>query len=265
MSARRLAIALALILSHPSPALALQPINEWRIEPSDARCVAVRQFGSADDPVTLAIKAPPTGSSLQLAIIRRAYVRSPEQLGATLRLGDQSFDTFALRYPTNGKKQAVMLFNLLEDAAAATRNATGIEIGVTGGVDSSFWFGQSGAMWTQLDACLERLRDVWNIGEGHEGRIATGPRGDLQGSFSSSDYPLEALRKEYGGTTAFVLLIDETGAVKDCTLTESSGMAVLDARSCGVITARAKFAPAIDVDGKPTKSSWFQRISWRLQ
>jgi hypothetical protein len=265
MSARGLAIALAVFFNESSPAVALEPTSEWRIEPSDARCVAVRNFGSADGPVTLAIKAPPTGSSLQVAIIRSGHVRSPEQLGATIRVGDQSFDTFALRYPT-GKKQSVSLVNLLEDAVAATRSAAALEVTVAGGFDGRFSLAEAGPMWSQLDACLGRLRRTWNVDDELQGGTASGARAILpiQSLFSADDYPALAVSEEWQGTTGFLLLIDEKGAVQDCTLTQSSGVAILDSRSCGIVRARGKFAPAMGTDGQPIKSYWSQRITWRL-
>jgi len=67
------------------------------------------------------------------------------------------------------------------------------------------------------------------------------------------------------GSVAFVLLIDEEGKVADCTVTETSGVASLDAQSCAIVKERAKFKPATGLDGKPSKSSYFQRISWRLE
>ena len=58
---------------------------------------------------------------------------------------------------------------------------------------------------------------------------------------------------------------DERGAVADCSITETSGYATIDAQSCAIIQERAKFEPAIDTQGKPTRSSYSQRITWKLR
>ena len=42
-----------------------------------------------------------------------------------------------------------------------------------------------------------------------------------------------------------VILIDEFGKVADCTVTQTSGAASIDAQSCAVIRERGKFRPAI--------------------
>ena len=67
------------------------------------------------------------------------------------------------------------------------------------------------------------------------------------------------------GAVSLALLIDEQGKVADCTVTQTSGVAALDAQSCAIIKERGKFSPAIGHDGKPAKSSWLQRINWALQ
>ena len=85
------------------------------------------------------------------------------------------------------------------------------------------------------------------------------------GLFSSDDYPGIAVFNDQMGAVSLVLLIDEQGKVADCTVTQTSGVAALDAQSCAVIKERGKFSPAIGQDGKPAKSSWLQRINWRLE
>jgi hypothetical protein len=60
------------------------------------------------------------------------------------------------------------------------------------------------------------------------------------------------------------LLIDETGKIADCTVIGTSGAASLDTQSCGMLKDRARFKPAIGLDGKPAKGSFIQRITWRV-
>ena len=66
-------------------------------------------------------------------------------------------------------------------------------------------------------------------------------------------------------SATFVLLIDETGRVADCTVIETSGVASLDAQTCGAVKLQARFKPAIGLDGKPAKDGVVQRVSWILE
>ena len=81
---------------------------------------------------------------------------------------------------------------------------------------------------------------------------------------SSDDYPPAALRNEERGDVDFRLAIGRDGRVSGCTITGSSGSAILDSATCRTIQARARFAPARDADGRPTSDRLRGRMSWRL-
>jgi protein TonB len=57
-------------------------------------------------------------------------------------------------------------------------------------------------------------------------------------------------------------LIDTDGKVASCMVIGSSGVASLDAQSCAIVTSRARFRPALGLDGKPARSGKIQRIRW---
>ena len=120
--------------------------------------------------------------------------------------------------------------------------------------------------WKGVDSCLGRLRETWNMGEEQAGRIATPTAAitPLNALFSESDYPSDAIQANQSGGVKLLLLIDEAGTVQDCTLIETSGIALLDSRSCAVIVKGAKFKPATDVQGRPMKSSIITVIKWMI-
>lgn len=64
--------------------------------------------------------------------------------------------------------------------------------------------------------------------------------------------------------TGFRLSIDENGTPSDCTITQSSGSAELDANACELLKGKGKFKPKIDVNGKPIKSEFNSRIVWKI-
>lgn len=259
------AVAVGLI-AHAGPAAAATPISDWKIESSDARCVAVRQYGSAEAPVTLAIKAPVEGDALQLAVLRSGRQPAAIQRKATLTLDGKKFEPSALSYPVAGlKRKEAHLLNLDTDVAGAFRAAGTAHISVQRGVSDTFALSPATQVWKDLQGCVDRLRNTWNAVDDRPSRIATEAIGDLQQAFKVSDYPLSMVRAENMGTVGFALLIDETGKVRDCTVTNTSSFAVFDSRSCGIIIERAKFEPARDPMGKAVKSSRYQRVTWRLE
>ena len=248
--------------------------GNWVLEPSTARCVISRDYDSPEAPMTLGFKAPPLGNAVQAVIIRPGQRSRVGQAEARITIDREVVRGTALTYPLDARRSRIVhLINLSGEHAVALRRAKEIGVWVKIQINSlrealnrRFALGPMASAWTELDACLQRLRQTWNIGEA-SGRLASSaelitPTTQL---FSDRDYPRVASRKGQSGSTHIILLIDETGAVKDCTLAETSGAAVLDASTCGLILRRAKFRPATDLNGKPAKSAYEQRITWQLK
>lgn len=80
---------------------------------------------------------------------------------------------------------------------------------------------------------------------------------------ATEDYPASALASGEEGTSIFNLDIDDTGKVQGCSITTSSGSLALDQQAC-VVSARWKFQPARDVNGKPTHGRTKHNLVWRL-
>lgn len=62
--------------------------------------------------------------------------------------------------------------------------------------------------------------------------------------------------------TTFDLIVDKTGEVSDCRIVVPSGDDSLDAAVCAALMKRARFKPAIDVDGTPLASIYRDRGRW---
>ncbi|MEO6581909.1 MAG: energy transducer TonB [Sphingomicrobium sp.] len=256
--------ALAMGGSSPAQSPAESPIGNWNLERSPAQCVISRQYGPSEAPVTLGFKAPPLGDAVQMVIVRPERRTRVEQNAATITIGTQNVATTALAYPLGDRRRrAAYLVNLTGEESADLRLAGEIKVKVGGPMNRRFELRPMSGAWNQLDDCLERLRQTWNIGEGKLASPAQPiiPLGQL---FHPEDYPIKVALDGKSGTTGVILLIDESGAVKDCTLASTSGVAVLDSRTCSIILSGGKFAPATFGDGKPAKSAYRRRIGWRL-
>jgi protein TonB len=79
------------------------------------------------------------------------------------------------------------------------------------------------------------------------------------------DYPPEALRAHQEGTALFTLDIDVLGCPTRCTITRSTGFAILDDATCAMLLRRAQFKPAVDGDGKPIPATWSSKFRWQIQ
>lgn len=87
------------------------------------------------------------------------------------------------------------------------------------------------------------------------------PKGNPGAWVHSSDYPKQ-LHNGESGTTRFRLHVNDKGLPQACDIVWSSGTPELDAKTCEVMLRRAKFYPARDGNGKPTKGYFSSRLMW---
>jgi TonB family protein len=81
---------------------------------------------------------------------------------------------------------------------------------------------------------------------------------------TDADYPFAALRAGESGIVRFRLDISVEGRVMGCTITASSGSALLDSTTCRLLRRRALFAPAVGEDGIRRPASYSGQYEWRL-
>jgi protein TonB len=87
---------------------------------------------------------------------------------------------------------------------------------------------------------------------------------DTQTPATGNDYPSAALREGREGTASYTIVVNESGRAESCKITKSSGWADLDEATCAVVMRRARFTPATDAQGKPTKGEYSNRVAWRI-
>ena len=93
---------------------------------------------------------------------------------------------------------------------------------------------------------------------------AARPLGSPSDWLDPQDYPAQALREEAEGTTGVRLDIAADGTVRKCTVTRSSGFAVLDDTACLRLEQRAMFEPARNDAGERVPGNWSTSVVWRM-
>ncbi|WP_294121069.1 energy transducer TonB [Sphingomonas sp.] len=128
----------------------------------------------------------------------------------------------------------------------------------------------AGAIWTwqqwqlQPDAPDEPKETSSPPGAQPRAPAADPAKANLVALFSTDDYPMEAIRNEEQGTTAFRVEINRSGRVSDCIVTSSSGSDALDEATCKILERRARFVPARDSAGNRVPDEYSGRIRWEL-
>ena len=252
----------ALLLTVPAAAAPREPTGKWVVDYEDQACIATREYGSAANPLDLALKASPSGGVMQLSIIRKGSRGSAgvDELGNMSLDGGRDVPISMLSFGSSNGLYATRV-NLPSESFEAVRTARTLRVRGQS-IDETLVLAQLPELMKQIDACVVDLQEAWNMGPNASAKVRSRASGSLVGIFTSADYPAAAGGRMATGWVALVLLIDERGKVADCTVTATSGAAALDSQACAIVSKRANFKPAMGFDGKPTRDSYHQRINW---
>lgn len=76
------------------------------------------------------------------------------------------------------------------------------------------------------------------------------------------DYPEAAARRSENGIVSVALDVSADGRVTSCEITEGTGSASLDERTCALFKARAKFDPAMDESHRAIPAQFRTAVAW---
>ncbi|HET6943579.1 MAG TPA: TonB family protein [Sphingomicrobium sp.] len=256
--------AILLTQTSISAATPLEPSGKWWLDYDEAQCIASRDYGSQGDPLGIGLKPSPKGGIMRILVIRNGPYIVADKYPASIQFDDRTaMRMHALQYSESQKKLRVMSINVPRSVIDANRNAKSLTIS-TAGFRKTFAMSDVPPLLAELDKCLVDLRDMWNIDKDERVAISAVPKEDLGKIFSPTDYPRSAIEGRDQGTVETVILVDEAGKIRDCSVETSSEIPTLDTMSCYVFQQRAEFSPAVGKSGQPIKSGFSQRISWRI-
>lgn len=263
---KSLAAAMALVAGSAAAAATpapRQPTKGWVLDYGETSCIAVRDYGTPADPLSLIMRPSPLGNVLQLIVYRSGRGEVAVHVPVTVTLPNGPIKTTGLRY-WDKKGHEILLISFPRATVDQIKSAA--NVGIRSGViiDESFAVPAIGRVVQGLDTCDEDLRQHWNVADDGTPKAKTQahPLASLARYVSDGDYPAQAVDEGGSGISKVTMMIDETGALKDCLVEETSGIASLDAMACVVLMQRAKFRPALDAAGKPMRSILSARIRW---
>lgn len=241
-----------------------QPSARWVVSFDDAQCGASRNYGTTENPLFLTLKMPPVGEVVQIAMVTTDKKQAPKQVDAQIIFDQQPALRTSMLVFANAQQERVHLINLPARDFTVARTAKTISIRTRGSPNETFALSAVDLLMKVMDQCVAGLRKVWNVGAPGAplSTLRESAQGNLQGLIRDDEYPAMAINRGQSGTVSLALLINESGRIADCALVGTSGAASLDAQTCVILTKRAQFKPAIGLDGKPAKSSYFQRVNW---
>jgi TonB family protein len=256
-----------MLLSAPAPATAADrmPTGKWIVEYGDSSCMMSRQFGSKAEPLIVAIKKMPMHNDPTLLIIFSAKSRAAKMGKGRLGFADgvEPEEVTFWSYSSADAPVRRLSINLTEDQLNRAEKAAQIRVAIPYELQEDFRLPGIAEAMKVADTCAVGLGEKWGFPAQEQGRLKKAPTGTVAKFVSHDDYPADALRNDEQGTAEARLIADRTGRPTDCTIIVSSGSKSLDEATCRAGVA-ARFAPAIDVEGKPTRGLVVYSLTWAI-
>lgn len=252
------------------PVAALQPTSKWTIDYADDYCTVGRAYGSSEKPVVLGIEADVMGHGVQVAFIDSRINGKFESRAIHVQFAPEgvpiTFDGGTL--PVGQKGVQKLVFHLDETGILRLKDATWLAADVRKNSPVALDVAGVPAALAALEKCRVDLVISWGMNPTEQARVKVPakliPNLAKHGIFNTDDYPTAALRERQSGSTSVRLRIEADGRPADCTVTRSSGSVALDTTTCRVIMQRARYVPALDVEGKPMASIDTAKINWAI-
>ena len=274
MLGRILALAALAMSSAAAAADPKQPTGKWTVETGSNECLLIRAYGSPKKPLFLALSQAPMGGGFQFTVLY-------ESRWMALRSGVAhiSFDNeapieagYGARLLRSTSKQIEVetlrsiVIDTEEESERFGRDAASISFTVPREFTGTFALPEHGRALAALNECATALGVRWGYPIAEQRRLAKPAKqpGGLQSLFSADDYPQRAVTLGEKGRARIRIKVGDKGETTDCAVLAPTGSADLDRATCDVIRRKARFSPALDLDGKPIRSVVVTTVYWIL-
>jgi TonB family protein len=123
-------------------------------------------------------------------------------------------------------------------------------------------YGGAREAMSALQRCIDAKLKEWGIDPAALASLKRRPVLRLDSWVHYTDFPKDALADKRAGATVVRLTTDTAGRVTTCTVVQSSGVSALDDITCRRALKRAKYKPAIGVDGRPTAATFTNYVKF---
>lgn len=270
--------------------IVLEPASAWNASYRDGLCRLSRMFGPAGQQHALVFEqtAPNAIFSMSVAGPGLSDVDAGRKLRLAFGPGGPGSDQDIVKNRNAEFGAVVFLKDLAlnpgEVTAASITDGIGFAVNIAGvdiesarplreitlsqgGQTLVFRTGSLAAPFGVLNDCTSHILSTWGIDpEAHRTAQRSTRLREVQkvARTIQEKYPLQALIEARGGVVGVAVLVDAEGTPTECRITNDSGDRGLNAVACGGLM-KARFDPALDAEGKPMKSYWMTRITYRIR
>jgi hypothetical protein len=184
----------------------LVPIDPWHVEYNASSCVLRRTFGTATDPVIFAVEPSPYDEVVSLMLLKRSVTTSPSKMGpaAVVLSGGLAPPDLSYSSASAGGFRVTTIV-VRREVLAGLKGGQSIAIRAGGEADVVLQPTGLDKAMIALDSCESDLLVAWGFDKDAQAAVAVPPKSTLTGVVRADDYPIDALKKGYGGTVGYRL------------------------------------------------------------
>jgi Gram-negative bacterial TonB protein C-terminal len=268
----------------PTSPPSLKRVTKWEMRYDEDACTLAARFGEDKDSTLLVMTRTYPGDWFELKIysknIKYSGVTMPiaisfGELPAMRRDGMAAYSSGPNRTPVvivpnlrvdgwefpavDNLATAVPAIEPKQEAAIST-----ITVRQIGGKSFRLETGSLSAPLAAMRTCTDDLLRYWGYDPAVQTNLTSTvlPITRPDKWLRSNDFPTDALMQGQNGLVRFRLDVDEVGNVAHCRVLYRTNPDSFADLSCKLISARAKFKPALDSQGNPVKSFFISQIRW---
>jgi len=264
-----MALAFAVAVSSSDARSAPQerrPQPKWQVDWGEQRCTLLRRV-EAEVPLTLALRIIPGSPVPELMLVNPSWKSNPlgytEDVDVTLSPGGKPLQAKAVSVTLGvAQDRALMIEGFGEDFLDRFAAATTLKIDARRKQLAALEFSGSAKAVQALRDCNDGLMKAWGLDPQELSSLRSPPKLSDARIFKPEDYPDSSIRAGSSGTVVVVFLVNTDGRASDCKVVGPSGDPALDGKTCELMVARARFAPAVGQEGLPKPVKIVQTVHW---
>lgn len=265
-----------------SQSVTLPASNNWELNYTSERCRLTRSFGSGPDQIYLTFERYEPGVQFRMIVGGRPLRNHLRAGKANLQFGPtEAEQQLNFQGGTGGGSVPLWIFSGSTRIAPQPQSAddirfitqereaavTYIEIGKPLGKAYRLQTGSLGPAFAALRKCTDDVLAHWGYDVAKHRTMTRRPMplGGGPGDWvRGGDYPDGAAAAGVNGLVEFRLDVDELGNATACHIQKTVRTVGFADAVCSSIMRRAKFAPALDADGKPMRSYWRNTVRFEV-
>jgi TonB family protein len=230
------------------------------------RCVALMALRRGDDMLRVGLENRP--STDEFVVLIEAPGKFGDRTWATAKilLGGHRLAADNVIFEPSALP-GTMIYRLQTNRAELESGGTNAELQVrSGSLRIAFPITGLDSAIYKLDACASALMAQWGYSKEFQGNLASYPRieGKLGDYASPNDYPISALQSGAMGDVHTLVTVSPRGRALGCRVVRSSGNQELDAKTCKILSERARYVPGKSIDGAAVIAPAYVTFRWEI-